>query len=176
MSSIRDNQPCRRFSNFGRYRLDTGAHRKPGRVRTARLDKLLGRLFKEEQIFRTIYLARRPCRTSSLPFINSPLPIWRREFVDKIYRTSSWAWKAAGILRSLGALMMSGRTTLMIFRRTMDSRSLSNHSCRAGAGRKSRPSKLLEGKRARGQYEGYDEQGVSKARNRDVFPAESFYK
>ncbi len=82
-----------------------------------RLDKLLGKLFKEEQIFRIDhYIAKETLQNiMAFRFANSIFePIWRREFIDKIhiklYETYGMEGRGA-FYDPLGALKDSARIT-----------------------------------------------------------------
>jgi glucose-6-phosphate 1-dehydrogenase len=147
-------------------------------LETARsLDKLLGRLFKEEQIFRIDhYLAKEAMQNIlAFRFANQLFePIWRREFIDKIHIK---LFEANGVLDRgdsydpLGALKDVGQNHMlaMLAAVAMDRpESFGAGDVRAARARvlgklKAAPAGRANKCSVRGQYNGYtSEEGVPK--------------
>lgn len=148
-------------------------------LETARnLDKLLGKLFKEEQIFRIDhYLAKEALQNIiAFRFANSIFePIWRREFVDKIHiklfeqsavEERGDSYDEVGALKDVGQNHM----LMMLSAVTMDRpKSFSSDDIRVERARALKKLEVaslgsLKESGARGQYAGYtNEQGVPRS-------------
>ncbi len=109
--------PCADDTGWTRILIEKpfGSNQKHAR----RLDKLLGKLFKEEQIFRIDhYIAKETLQNiMAFRFANSIFePIWRREFIDKIhiklYETYGMEGRGA-FYDSLGALKDVGQNHML---------------------------------------------------------------
>ena len=109
--------PCADLTGWTRILIEKPFGADIGNAR--RLDKLLGKLFKEEQIFRIDhYIAKETLQNiMAFRFANSIFePIWRREFVDKIHIKlfETYGMEGRGAFYdSLGALKDVGQNHML---------------------------------------------------------------
>lgn len=175
LSSSRLTEPCADDTGWTRVLIEKPFGRDLETAR--RLDKLLGKLFKEEQIFRIDhYLAKEALQNIiAFRFANSIFePVWRREFVDKIHiklfeqlgmEGRGDSYDPLGALKDVGQNHM----LMMLSAVTMDRpKSFGSNDIRVERARVLKKLQAASGNSlkesgARGQYEGYaNEQGVPK--------------
>jgi len=148
------------------------------------LDKLLGKLFEEEQIFRIDHYLAKESLQNILAFrFNNSLfePIWRRDFIDKIHIKlfdGSGVEERGDTYDAMGALKDVGQNhmLMMLSAMTMDKpKSFSGADIRAERARVLSKLRVATDRSAkkcsvRGQYSGYQaEPGVSKQSETETY-------
>lgn len=182
LHSSRLTEPCADETGWTRVLIEKPFGRD---LETAKnLDKLLGKLFKEEQIFRIDhYLAKEALQNIiAFRFANSLFePVWNRNFVDKIHikfletlamEGRGDSFDPVGMLRDVGQnhmLMMLSSVT-MDAPRSFTSKDI--HAARAKVLKSltAAPSAAQRECGAKGQYAGYrDEPGVEKGSQTETY-------
>lgn len=146
-------------------------------IETARsLDKLLGKLFREEQIFRIDHYLAKEALQNILAFrFENPLfePVWRREYIDKVhiklYEKNGIEGRGAfydpiGALTDVGQNHMLQMLALIAMNepRSFTPADIRRERARILAQLKKFSGRELKSAVARGQYSGYmQEQGVA---------------
>ncbi len=182
LSDSRLTEPCADETGWTRVLIEKPFGRD---LETARgLDKLLGKLFKEEQIFRIDhYLAKEALQNIiAFRFSNSLFePIWRREFVDKIHikfleelgmEGRGDSYDPIGALKDVGQNHMLMMLAAVTMERPKSFGTSDIRAERAAALKKlqSASGSSLKECCARGQYAGYtDEPGVPRSSQTETY-------
>jgi glucose-6-phosphate 1-dehydrogenase len=146
-------------------------------IETARsLDKLLGRLFREEQIFRIDHYLAKEALQNILAFrFANPMfePMWRREYVDKVHiklfekngvEGRGAFYDPIGALRDVGQNHMLQMLALIAMNepKSFTASDIRKERARVLKSLKKMSKGQLKSSVVKGQYAGYkDEQGVS---------------